>query len=378
MMRKLLVFITVWCLAAQAFAQKPTKYQLGILSQERVNRSKQPTAIGVKDAGDTTFTVYSNASVQMKLYFVNGNHFNDANPNPTGIYLNNQRFSFFCDVEKGFRQYASSFLDVYEFSFLGKQYLCLVSQRDDCKKTKKACVYRCYNVFDITSSQKITQTSFSSIFEGIESFGDFNMDGNIDFVRVLPKPLDSPPKGYIFQNDSYMITAYSFSEGKYTQLKNNNGDPIYAFAKGDQQAQQFSILKHGWAVNLKDSTGKDLQTAPYFEKYKAFDPNDRSLFTPEGMKVEKNNWALQVGKFKDEEGAKQLCSQLQKYGFPDVFIMPDQYNKDVMFYVFVGNFEAKEQAAAYQEKLKKTGMESIFRDLTSPYPGGVGVGKKEN
>ena len=51
------------------------------------------------------------------------------------------------------------------------------------------CRYRCYNVFDITNKESIRQTSFSSLFQGTDSFGDFNNDGKLDFVRVAPKPL---------------------------------------------------------------------------------------------------------------------------------------------------------------------------------------------
>lgn len=356
-------------LAHKAHAQgaKPDNtYSFRKLSQEMVKITKSPMANGVKISGDTTYTLYKNSSVNMMLYFVNGEQYNPLfNPNPTGIVLNNVSFNFFCDVERAFRLNASDFLDIYEFNYLGRNYLALVTLREDC--VAKQCQFKCYNLFDITDPKRIAQTSFSSIFRGSDSFGDFNMDGKMDFVRAVPKLPENAPPGTKLTNETYLVTAYTFGHDRTVQLKNDQGSANYIFAKGDQEANQFKVMQHDWMIPLKDSTGNVAKSVNYFQSYVAFDPKDAYLYDAKGTRIEKNRWSLVVSSFTDLEGAQKFCEELISRKFNNIFIMTDQYSREISFIVLVGNYLSKEQAKAEVDRLKALGFDVKMRDLKSAY-----------
>ncbi|MCU0389728.1 MAG: SPOR domain-containing protein [Thermoflexibacter sp.] len=349
------------------FGKEPNKYSLGKLTQERVSKSKQLTASGVKESKDTTFTTYINGSIPMRLFSINAKS-KEASSN-TGIYLNNQRFSFYCDVEKAFRQSTGNFLDIYEFSYLGKKYVCLVSMRDDC--IDKACDFKCYNLFDITNPKRIEQIAFSSIFNGTDSFGDFNFDGMIDFARVVPKDPDNRTKGLKTEGNTYTITAYSIGLGSVAQLKKSKdagaGQAHYIFAQGDKDANEFEVIQHDWMIPLKGKTGEVVTTVESKEPIIPFDPKEAVLYNMEGEKVDKSNWGLEIFKFEDIEGALKFCEELRSRRFEGVYLMPDQYNKRIYYYVYVGNYLDKSEGASDQIKLKKIGLNSSFRDFKARY-----------
>ncbi|MCS6967374.1 MAG: SPOR domain-containing protein [Cytophagales bacterium] len=352
-----------------ASAQAQTKdfiYTLERLSQEPIKITKKPVPDMPKMSGDTTFTIFKNASVSIVHYFVEGEQYTPLfNPNPTGVYLNNQHFLYFCDVEKSFRQSVSNYLDVYEFTYLGRNYLNIVSLREDCGG--KACNYRCYNLFDITNPKAITQVSFSSIFHGSESYGDFNMDGQMDFVRLIPKLPENAPKGTKLTGETYLITAYTVNGSKAVQLRNEQSMPHYIFARGDTEGKQFKVLFHDWMLPLKDSTGTVAKPVSYFQPYVPFDPRDSQLYDIKGNKVEKNKWSLVVKKFRDLEGAQAFCEELVTHKFENIFILTDQYGKDISFLVLVGNYLTKEQAQTDAERLKGMGFPPSLHDLKTAY-----------
>lgn len=346
------------------FGKDPNKYSFGKLTQERVSKSKQLIAAGVKESKDTTFTNYNNGSVPMRLYFVNTKS-KDAS-STTGIYLNNQRFSFYCDVEKAFRQSTSNFLDIYEFSYLGRKYLCLVSLRDDC--IDKSCDFKCYNLFDISNVKRIEQVSFSSIYNGVDTFGDFNFDGIMDFVRAVPQDPDNRTKGTVkVEGNTFTITAYTIGLGSCVQLKNRKGQAHYIFAQGDKEANEFEVIQQDWLIPLKNKVGEEVEKVESKEPIIPFDPRESILYNMKGEKVDKSNWGLEIFKFADLEGALKFCEELRSRKFEEVYLMPDQYNKRIYYYVYVGNYYDKAEGTNDQIRLKKIGLNSTFRDFKARY-----------
>lgn len=356
-----LIFIAQLCHAQ--FGKGDNRYTLGKLTQEQVNKGKQPVSAGVKETKDTTFTTYNNASVAVRLYFVNPKSTEAGNP--TGVYLNSQRFSFFCDIEKAFRQSTSNFLDIYEFAYLGKKYLVLVSLRDDC--IGGTCSYKCYNLFDITNAKQIVQTSFASIHGGKDSFGDYNFDGIMDFVRVMPKDADNTGKIAKSDDLTYTITAYTIGMGMVNQLKNKTGQGYYILAKGDSEVNEFEVLQQDWMIPLKGGEGKVVETVVSKEPIIPFDPKETFLYNMNGEKVEKSKFSLQIDKYADVEGALKFCEELRSRKFSDVFLLPDQYNKKLYYYVLVGNYDDKTEGQSDEQKLKKIGVKSSFRDFSQRY-----------
>jgi hypothetical protein len=53
--------------------------------------------------------------------------------------------------------------------------------------------------------------------------------------------------------------------------------------------------------------------------------------------------------------------------FDNIFILTDQYSRDISFLVMVGNYLTKEQAKPDSDKLKGMGFNPKFKDLKSAY-----------
>ncbi|GAA4827914.1 hypothetical protein GCM10023331_11010 [Algivirga pacifica] len=326
-------------------------YATAQLSQEPVNVTKELYPTGSMESGDSTLTLYGESSIDFKIYFINGDQYDPVfNPNPTGIILNNQEFQFYCGMEMSLRQNYSNVLQANEFSFLGKNYLVLISFREDCLGDN--CRYRCYNLFDITNPKRIVQTSFSSIFEGVESFGEFNNDGQLDFVRFAPK---APEGGTAADADThYLITCYNVGNGTPKQLS-DQGNSYYLFAEGDEGANQFQILKAYWFFDVKGQNNQSIEKTTYFTKYISFDPYHTYLYNPEGVRIEKNQYSVHVEDFGDLEAALTFCNMMMEY-FDDVYIMIDQYTGNISYQVYIGNFTHRQKAEDYQRKLLTFGM----------------------
>jgi hypothetical protein len=193
------------------------------------------------------------------------------------------------------------------------------------------------------------------------------MDGQIDFVRMIPKLPENAPKTMKLTGDVYLITAYTLNSGKAVQLKNDQNMPNYIFAKGDVEGKQFRVLMHDWMLSLKDTSGSVAKPVSYFQPYVAFDPKDQQLYDVRGAKVEKNKWSLIVSQFRDLEGAQIFCEELMTRKFDNIFILTDQYSRDISFLVMVGNYLTKEQAKPDSDKLKGMGFNPKFKDLKSAY-----------
>lgn len=315
-------------------------YSLKKLSQEGVNITRTPMPYLPREAGDTTFTVYQDASVELETYFVNGEQYDNIfNPNPTGIYINKQHFSYFCGLEKSIKQYFSNILEMYEFSFLGSNYLLIINFREDC--LGDGCRYRCYNVFDL-SGPRVRQISFSSLFSGADTFGDFNSDGILDFVRVAPKSSKDHKPGELVTN--YLLTAYSAKSGKAIQLVNKEKSAYYLYVKGDEMAESFQVLQADWFFEVKDTSGNVATKKSYFAPYISFDPMYRYLYSPEGIRIEKNRWSVFVEEVKDLEAAQDYCRKLANKDFKETYIMIDQYSAIIKYQVLYGNFVSRDRA----------------------------------
>lgn len=369
MIRTLLfVLLGLGLLSFQTKAQVTAgaKYTIGMLSQEPVNITATLYPTSASEVGDTTFTIYGDCSVKFKTYFVNGDQYDNIfNPNPTGIYLNEKHFVFYCGLEKTVRLNYSNVLDAVEFNFLGKNYLVLISFREDCNGEN--CRYRCYNLFDISNPARITQISFSSIFQGTDTFGEFNNDGVLDFVRVAPKPSkDYDPKKSPFI-DNYLITAYSVSRNEAKQLFNSSNYPNYLYVRGDEEVTEFTVLQADWFFPVKDETGQVADPTPYFAEYISFDPLYRHLYSPDGVRIEKNRWSVFITDLNDLEAAQDLCKKIQSNSLDEIYIMVDQYGGNIKFQVFVGNFTSKETAIEYRDRLKEVGYQGKLTDFKEIY-----------
>jgi hypothetical protein len=120
-------------------------------------------------------------------------------------------------------------------------------------------------------------------------------------------------------------------------------------------------------IPLKDNTGAIAKPVSYFQPYAPFDPKDQYLYDTKGVRIEKSRWSLAVRDFTDLEGAQAFIEELAGRNFNHVFIMADQYSKDISFIVLVGNYAAKEQANEDTKKLKTLGFSGKLRDLRSLY-----------
>ncbi len=340
-------------------------YTLGGLSSEKPSITATLMPSNSKIKGDTVFTVYEGGVTDFKMYFVEGDQYDNIfNPNPTGMYLNGQEFLFYCSLEKSIRQNFNNILEMYEFSMRGKSYLMLINFREDC--LGDGCAYRCYNLFDITDASRIRQISFSSIFQGMDTFGDFdgNADTPLDFLRVAPKPHESYQKGEPVEQ--FLITAYTVRGSSARQLKNASKQPYYLYAESDEAFENFQVIQADWFFAVKDSAGNVAESTTYFAPYISFDPLYQHLYNPDGVRIEKNKWSVYVTDVGDLEAAQEYCRRIQQ-NFEEVYIMIDQYSGDISFQVFVGNFMSKNLARNYQEKLKNIGIKGQIRDLREAY-----------
>ncbi|AZQ62971.1 hypothetical protein EI427_12190 [Flammeovirga pectinis] len=356
------LFVTSTTSIAQEVTEGQTYSPAG-LSQEPVNVKSELFPTSSNEVGDTTFTIYGDASVPFKIYFVNGAQYDNIfNPNPTGIILNGREFNFFCSMEKSIRQNYSNVLEAKEFDYLGKSYLMLISFREDCLGDN--CRYRCYNVFDITDKGSIRQTSFSSLFQGTDSFGDYNNDGKLDFLRVAPKPPKDHIAGEVVTN--YLITSYTMRRGIPRQLT-DQGNTYYLYVKGTEDVSNFNVLQAYWFFNIKNKDGESAEPTTYFAEYISFDPMYRYLYNPNGVRIEKNRWSVLVTDVGDLESAQEHCHIVNEYNIEEVFIMIDQYSGDITYQVFAGNFVSKESAQAYLKQLQSYGVDGQLVDFLKSY-----------
>ena len=336
------------------YAQEKS-YTLKQLTQAPVVRTRVPQPTSPKTSGDTSFIMYANSSVDMKLYFVKGEtHYRD--PNPAGLYLNGQHFRLFCDVNLWYKQSVSSIADVYEFKYLDRNYLCTFTLMEIASGVSR---YKCYNLFDITDPKHIVQTSFSSIHQGEDSFGDFNRDGKIDFVRVVPKLPESTKK---IPGDMYMINVYTLEEGKPVLLQNARSMPYYIFATGNDNIASFEVVQHGWMLPLKDASGAQIAAVDYYEKYERFDPENEHLYGLDGSRVKKKTWTLVMGAFADLSAAQFMCEQMSRHKFDELYIMTNNFWGETVFQVFYGNFDTREEAETEKIKLKSYGIKSMVHN----------------
>ncbi|MGF1534448.1 MAG: hypothetical protein ACFCUI_12150 [Bernardetiaceae bacterium] len=327
------------------------EYTFEQLAQEPVQIAQRPQATGIEEAGDTTFTIYGNASVPFRLYFVHGEQYHHIlNPNPMGLQINGQDLKFFCNIEMSKPISTSMFLDIYEFEYLGRKYLNFFSFREDC--ISKGCAYRCFNIFDITDANDVKPYSFASIFGEVSSFGDFNSDGIIDFVRTVPKPVSElTPEQRDNGATHCLTTVYTMKEGKIMQLK-KEGSAYYIFlAAEDESLSQFSVVEADWFFPFKDKAGNPMPNKPYFPPYISFDPRNNFLYDTKGFRVEKRNWVIHIDNFMDIDGALDMADDLTQSGVEHVYIMIDQYNREITFMVLIGNFWDREKTVDYQKEL---------------------------
>jgi hypothetical protein len=348
--------------------QAQTEYKVADLLQEKITVTKLFQPSGFAERGDSTITEYAGGSVKFHIFFLNGDQYHHIlNPNPTGVVIGGKEFLFYCGIEMADRTNVSNFLEIYEFAYLNRKYLAFFNFREDC--VLKGCRYRCFNLYDITDPKKIFQYSFSSLFGDNSSFGDFNNDGIIDFIRAAPKvPEKIAPEDEATKEDFLIFTAYSLEEGKMKQLK-KEGSAYYIWAKGkDEEVSAFTVFQSDWFIPLKDKTGKAIEKVTYFPPYVSFDPKNDFLYDAKGYRVEKNQWVVWVEDYGELDAALDYAEQLgSEKKLDDVFIMIDQYNRELVFKVLLGNYQSKEKAEAYMKKAEAEGLKGKLMNLRKEF-----------
>jgi hypothetical protein len=286
------------------------------------------------------------------------------NPNPTGLYLNKQHFNFYCDPDNTVKQSVSDISEIYEFTFLDRNYLCIFNLREQSIESK----YKCYNLFDITDINKIKQVSFPSIHYGDDSFGDFNNDNIIDFLTVINrKPGDFKQK---ITGTAYMVRTYTFNNGKSQALCNDSIKlPYYIYALCDENMDNFKVLQCDWMIPLQDSTGKVLESMPYTTHWTVFEPSDNNVENSEGQKNKK--YSVCIGWFDEIEGANTICRELKNKKIDvecgEIFIQMDEFKNDTKWLVLIGNYAIKKEAQETLKKLRKLGYSPEIVDFRKGY-----------
>lgn len=351
-MNKIATLLFLLCLPTWTMAQV-TSFSLTDLNQQPIKVKQQLQVSGFEELGDTSLISYNSSfvdSLQVYSVYIEGSH-PILNPNPTGLIINGQELNFYCSPERSRVKYLSTFMDIYEFTYLERNYICFFAFREDCINK---CRYRCYNVYDVTDPDNVEPYSFASIFAGPESFGDFNSDGVIDFVTVAPK---SPESYIVSEKDddpksNVLITAYSMNEGYSEEIFKNNGTPYYIYAKPqDEDISSFTVLQTDWFMPMKDSKGNTMEVTSYYPEYVPFDPMNDFIYDSRGFRVDKKNWVVHLNYFPDMEGAQDFCKELSEAGFREAFILVDQYT-DITFHVLYGNYWGRERAEKVKEELE--------------------------
>ena len=362
----LLFSMLLFC--ASIGAQAQTSYKVADLLQEKIKVTKVFQPSGFSERGDSTITEYSGGSAKFYVFFVNGDQYHHIlNPNPTGVVINGKEFVFYCGNEMADRTNVSNFLEIYEFSYLSKKYLCFFNFREDC--VLKGCRYRCFNLYDITDSKNIQQYAFSSLFGENSTFGDFNNDGIMDFIRAAPKvPEKIAPEDEATKEDFFIFTAYTLEDGKMKQLK-KEGAAYYIWGKGlDEEITSFTVFQADWFIPLKDKTGKAIENVSYFPPYVSFDPKNDFLYDAKGYRVEKNSWVVWVEDYNELDAALDYAEELaNEKKLDDVFIMIDQYNRELIFKVLLGNYQSKEKAESYMKKAEAAGLKGKLMNLRKEF-----------
>ena len=337
-------------------------YNVKDLSQQQIQVVAAPLPARPREFADTSYTIYQGSSVRIVHFLVHGKQYDNIfNPNPTGLIINGKEFLTFCDDELVLRQQVNNFLDIREFIYSARKYLVFISIWENCDGP--TCRYRCYNLFDITDENNIKQYSFNSIFQGVESFGEFSSDGIIDYIRAAPvRNTDSIEAGDA--ENYYYLTVYTITKNGVSQLINDVHANYYLYCHGGDLVEEFQIIEADWFFPVKDKDGETLSKKPYFAPYISFDPYEPHLYDTEGFRKEKRRYTIQVNILGDVEGAINECERVERKIQQSVYILPDQYSNDITFRIMVGNFASKELALRYQKKLTdENGIEGELYDF---------------
>jgi hypothetical protein len=355
-------FITLLSLASYAIAQEIRQnfeYTLRSLTQEPVD-ARYVRPIKFEKRNDSTFIFYKGDKSQFQSFRFNGKQFNKFVPSPTGVFLYGQEYHFYCDIEQVKRQDFRNLLEANEFDFLGKRYLVFINKREDC--VNGGCRFHCYNLFDITDTTNVYQISFASIFRGMDTFGEFNHDGVLDFIRVTPINDKGQMNKKSIEENEYLLTAFTVARRRARRLYTDQGQVYYMFVKGDQLAKRFTVRNSDWFFDLRDSAGVYMDKKGYFAPYISFDPFYRHLFNPDGIRIEKKKYTVFIGKYGSLEAAQEFINNYtQEIG--EMYIMVDQYGDEISYEVYAGNHYTKEPAYAIQKALWKLGYRGYFRDF---------------
>ncbi len=363
-MRKYSLFFFVWIVFSTAYAQQ--EYTFKSLVQESVAITAHPNVTDIKEIPDkrnvspyekhdTTYAFYTGGTLPFSIFTIHGEEYSSLlNPEPVGVVINGKRFGFFCSTEQSLVINPTGFLDVYEFKYLSRTYLCFLSLREDC--LTKGCRYKCYNFYDITDPKNIISYSFSSIYSGPESFGDFNFDGAIDFIRVVPRAPESFLEDEEDKNlkSNALVTAFSLKDGEVIDLDKDLGNPYYIYiSPKNEDITSFTAIGHDWFMPIRDAKGVAIKNKLFYPSYTPFDPKNQFLHNTEGHRVDMKAWVIHLTDYSEIDGAQDFCTMLKDKGFREAFIKIDQYDRQIIFRVFYGNYWSKEKLMRVLEEMRK-------------------------
>lgn len=345
---------------AQEYKQKP--YTFSKLTQESVKITAELNEVNQKYWGDTLISIYKGSSLET-IYFNIGDYCRwslDENYVEDGLYLNKQYFKFYRDTQKRTYQKTATIQRVFEFEYLGKKYVCFIVANDTNSFS--------YNIFDITSPEKITQFTLSSNKIGSDSFGDFNFDGAIDFVSII----DYVIEGFTPQNSEtvFKAMAYTFHNGKTQVLENEETKQAhYTIGIGNNQnIDSFMVFSQDWFFPLKSPNKFNRDYGNYPSHTGGWNEDTKSLYTVEGLRVEPKSYSIVVAICNDDVEAKEIIKVLsaQKINgnYVEVYIKMEIIKRETKWLVLAGNYiERKIAKMAYKELEKKGYKNMIIKDL---------------
>ncbi|TAF35021.1 MAG: hypothetical protein EAZ57_01750 [Cytophagales bacterium] len=362
-MRK--VYLIFFC-SLISFWVQAQDYTFKTLLQESITITSRPNVTDIKEIADkrnvspyekhdTTYAFYTGGSIAFSVFTIHGEEYSSLlNPEPVGVIINGKRFGFFCSTEQSLIINPSGFLDIYEFKYLSRKYLCFLSLREDC--LTKGCRYKCYNFYDITDPQNIIAYSFSSIYSGSESFGDFNFDGKIDFIRVVPRAPESFLEDEEDKNlkSNALVTAFTIVNNEAKDLEKELGNPYYIYiTPKNEEITSFTVLGNDWFMPMRNVKGEVIPNKLFYPSYTPFDPKNQFLHNTDGHRVDMKAWVIHLTDYDEIDGAQDFCLMLREKGYKEAFIKIDQYDRKIWFRVFYGNYWSKDKLMTVLQEMRK-------------------------
>jgi hypothetical protein len=333
-----------FAILAQENQIKP--YTLAKLTQESVQIIAELNEIEQRNWGDTLISIYKRSSLET-IYFDIANN--------KGLYLNQQHFKFHRDTQKCIYQKEATVQRVFEFKYLGKKYLCFIFTN-----TKYSFVY---NIFNITNPEKITQTVLHSNKIGSDVFGDFDFDGQIDFLSITDYTIGD----FTTQNNeiSFKAIAYTFNDNKTQTLDNEvTKQPHYIIGIGNNpNIDSFMVFSQDWLIPLKSPNTK-YKDVKYKTHSGGWDGDNKAIYTVEGQRIEAKKYSILLASCDNETKVKEITDVLsmQKIhgSYIEVYLTMEIVKGKIKWLVLAGNYIERRTAKMAYKELEQKGYKNLI------------------